>query len=323
MQTSLLDIHSLLEAFRLNVFPSQVAFDRRYIRRESKLIYKGGDSFAVSEIVGYKNMKEFKEKVSPYILRRSASDVEEDLPEISIQTEWLSMTPKQKKYYDQARSGVLEIFKERVTSSGDIQRRRMKINSHFHHIQYACDSTWSFDKNDLESSKIEWIIRQLKNSLKNEKVVVFSRYLNPVYHLTQRLNEEGIGVRQFIGSSSMSDKDKLKAKDDFWSDDSVRVLVGTSALVRGLNLQKSAYMIMINQISSNPSSVEQLIGRIRRIGSEHSKVILINLLIENSVEGRLLKRAKAKAAIPGWLFDEKVELFEQLSDDELLELIRE
>ena len=67
----------------------------------------------------------------------------------------------------------------------------------------------------------------------------------------------------------------------------------------------------------------QLLGRIRRMGSEHSTVFLINLLTVDTIEEKLQKLMERRQALPDFVFDEKSDIFSELSDAELMALIQE
>jgi len=100
------------------------------------------------------------------------------------------------------------------------------------------------------------------------------------------------------------------------------VLVGTTAIERALNLQKSAYLINVNQLW-NPQRMEQLLGRIRRFGSEHARVVVVNLLCSDTVEQKMQKILSERAAVADYVFNETNELFEALTDEQLIALIQD
>lgn len=311
IQTSLLDMHSLMETLRMNVFGPLPAFENRYVRREPVKFRKGHSWIHTTKIIGYKNMREFKARIKPFILRRKLGEVEAQMPDIQAQDVWLTLPKVQRDYYNQARKGIIELYE-----AGD--RRQMR--AHFHHLQYACDTTLAFSEDRPSSVKIDWLMNELLHDLKGQKVIIFSKYKIGIEHLMQRLEAEDIGARRYTGDEPK--EVRAEALDLFWNDPSMQVLVGTAALERGLNLQKSAYMIALNQMW-NPQRMTQLVGRIRRIGSEHSKVFMINLLTEDTIEEKMQKVLEERAAVPDYVFGETTELFDKLSDEELISLIQE
>lgn len=314
IQKSIEDMHSLMEAFRLNIFGPLPAFNRRYIRREPITFRKGRRLIHLTKIVGYQNMGEFKERCRPFFIRRKPNDVEAEMPELVVEDVWLTPSADQAKAYQESRGKTLK------EEGSPAQGRLLRVKQGFHAMQGACDSTYAVNPDNPKSVKLDWIMNTLENDLTDEKVIVFSQWKPVLFHLQKLLEEAQIGHRVFTGDQGNAEKDI--AYDDFWNDDGVRVLLGTTALERSLNLQRSAYLIAINQIW-NPKRMEQLAGRIRRMGSEHSTCYLINLLTEGTIEERLHLKMAAESAAGDYTFSEESDLFEALSEAELLALIRE
>ncbi len=158
----------------------------------------------------------------------------------------------------------------------------------------------------------------LKNDLANEKVIVFAWYLPTVADVDKMLTEAGIG-HVVITSEVKADKDALKYR--FETEPDCRVLVGTTAIELGLNLQIGSYIVALDQFY-NPTRTEQLIGRIRRIGSQYNRVVYVQLLVsDDTIENRIPLILEQKAALASHMFGEQSEIFPQLSKDDLRRLI--
>ena len=312
IQTSLLDMHSILETLRMSVFGPLPAFERRYVRREPVRFRRGNSFVQTTKIVGYRNVREFKQRISPFILRRRAVDVSAEMPDVAVENVWLDLPPIQRRHYHQSRRGIIDLF-----NTGE----RMQARASFHHLQMACDTTMAFDPTSTSTSvKLDWLIDRLSHDLRHEKVVVFIKYKVTIRDAMDRMRKAGIHALQYTGDESQ--EDRAFAVKAFWDEPTMQVLIGTSALERSLNLQKSAYLVAVNQLW-NPQRMDQLFGRIRRLGSEHSKVVMINLLIRETIEERLHRLLSERAAIADYVFDETSELFEKLSDEQLMSLIQE
>jgi superfamily II DNA or RNA helicase len=82
----------------------------------------------------------------------------------------------------------------------------------------------------------------------------------------------------------------------------IDILICTDAAAEGLNLQ-SADLLINYDLPWNPMKVEQRIGRIDRIGQQHSKIYVLNLCYVGSAEeivyGRLLDRLSHARLIVG------------------------
>ena len=92
------------------------------------------------------------------------------------------------------------------------------------------------------------------------------------------------------------------------------------AIERGLNLQFAGYLICLDSMF-NPQRMEQLLGRLRRIGSSHNQVMFIRLVSTGTVEEKLESLLSTRAAISDYVLDEESELFDKLSTAELMALL--
>ncbi|MEO0339021.1 MAG: DEAD/DEAH box helicase, partial [Bacteroidota bacterium] len=86
-------------------------------------------------------------------------------------------------------------------------------------------------------------------------------------------------VQVFHGSVSKLKRERIK--QDFLAG-KVKVLIGTSTMREGVDLQKVGSTMYICHIDWNPTDVHQLFGRIWRFGNRFSHVRLVIPLIENS-----------------------------------------
>lgn len=314
-ETSLLDLHSQLEALHMGVFGELSSFEHRHVRREPVRVKRGSMVYSQHVIVGYRNVDEFKERIRPFILRRRATDpeIEAELPGVTSETVWLELPPEQRRRYEEARRGIIKQYKD--------GQRGLTLRAHFHHVQQACDSTIAFGDEDPVSVKLDWILNALQGDLAEDKVVVFSQYKATLRDFERRLSEAKIGYVTYTGD--VSDDDRDAAVQAFWHDPQTRVIMGTSALERGLNLQRSAFLININMLW-NPQRMVQLIGRLRRIGSEHARVVAINLMTADTLEGKVYERVSERAAVSEFVLDDEAGtdgLFDSIPEYQLMTLL--
>ena len=143
VQTSLLDLHSLIEATQLPIFGNRWSFDNKYIEREPPPPFLRNKKGRVpGKITGYKNLADVKEKMHPYILRRTRHQVDAEMPEVVYQKEYLELHPRQKKLYNECRVDILQqsesILSNRKLSPAQQQKA---IAGNFHKLQYLANST--------------------------------------------------------------------------------------------------------------------------------------------------------------------------------------
>jgi len=86
----------------------------------------------------------------------------------------------------------------------------------------------------------------------------------------------------------MDKKQKARAINAFKVGDK-RIIIATKAMERGHNLQNAAVVINAD-VPFNPASLAQRIGRVRRLGSQHDTVRMINLIAAGTIEETLIRR---------------------------------
>jgi hypothetical protein len=78
----------------------------------------------------------------------------------------------------------------------------------------------------------------------------------------------------------------------------VHVIVSTEAGAEGVNLQVANVLVNYD-LPWNPMVLEQRIGRVQRLGSEHASVTIVNLVVAKSVEERVVARLAEKLQMIG------------------------
>lgn len=312
IQNSLLDLHSILEALGLKqVFGSKTAFDRHYhehtieqIRTRSRTIYK-------KKVVGYKNTEDLKKKLDPYYLRRTYKDVNIKMPELQSQVKYVELTPEQKQLYDQVKRGFAKLTPN--SPPKEIKAAALKLRQ-------VCTSTASAGSSIDSSGKFDWLLKTLLSDWADSKVVIFSNWKSSISALEKRFESSGIGYVSLTGDDSSQTSREAKRKK-FWDDPKTRVLIGTTAIEKSLNLQCSNIQVNLDMLY-NPSRHQQLAGRVHRAGSIHDEAWVFSLLAKDTIEEHVMNLLKHKQAISDHIFDDTSTVFDQLSTAELYRLIR-
>jgi len=117
-----------------------------------------------------------------------------------------------------------------------------------------------------------------------KKVVLFAFYKNTLHYLADRLQAEGIASVIVHGGM-----DKQQALKEFEDPKGPNILLSSEVASEGVDLQFSSLLINYD-LPWNPAKIEQRIGRIDRIGQEASKILIWNLLYEDTVDDRVYSR---------------------------------
>lgn len=148
------------------------------------------------------------------------------------------------------------------------------------------------------------------------KVVVFSFFRRTLEYLHAELTAAGIANRMIHGLFSVRDRED--AIDEFLDDPSIMVLLTSEVGGEGIDLQKASAVVNYD-LPWNPMVVEQRIGRIDRIGQRAEVIQIVNLVLGDSIEERILARLFQKIGV----FERSIGELDDILGDEVRELTRD
>ena len=180
-----------------------------------------------------------------------------------LQGESVESEPTQRTETEQQTGGLIALLRDIARHCGDFERLA------------------------TEDSKLAALVKNLKAYWREnagKKVVLFAFYRNTLYYLAQRLTEAGI--RSVVLHGGM---DKAQVLRSFEDDESVQVLLSSEVASEGVDLQFSSLLVNYD-LPWNPARIEQRIGRIDRIGQSESKILIWNLVYEDTLDERVHER---------------------------------
>ena len=136
------------------------------------------------------------------------------------------------------------------------------------------------------------LIKQLKSENPEKwRLVIFTGRKETQTTIELFLENSGFKVGIVNGSSGSRNADTLKAFRE--NPPKLRIIVSTEAGAEGINLQV-ANMLVNYDLPWNPMIVEQRIGRIQRLASEHQNIAVFNVMLSGTFEeyivGRLMEK---------------------------------
>ena len=316
----LTDMHATLDLVGgREVFGSETNFKKMFTQEELISVeVRGGGHKAVRRVVGYQNIGRFKELIAPMVLRRTAADLDDvEMPAISMSTVWLDLHPAQRAKYKEIQDGILTIIK-----SGRLAEvKQLEAVTIFLKASSVCTGLAAIGEDDLPgtSVKLDWIMDSLQGDLAEEKVVVFIHNRSMIAAAQKRLTEAGIDFVTISGADSNPTR-RAASIQKFWDDPNCRVLVGSQSLEASLNLQCARHLIMADTLH-NPARVQQMVGRVSRVGSAFKTVYIHHLLTRNTIEEGFLDKLEREQALLTAVWDVASDIFEALPPAELLRLI--
>jgi superfamily II DNA or RNA helicase len=128
------------------------------------------------------------------------------------------------------------------------------------------------------------------------RMVVFTGRLETQTTIQAFLEERGLKVGIINGSSGQRNQNTIAS---FWNNPpACHVIVSTEAGSEGVNLQVANVLVNFD-LPWNPMILEQRIGRIQRLASEHASVSILNIILKGTFEeyivGRLMEKLQMAA----------------------------
>ena len=205
VQTSLLDLHSIVEATQVPIFGNKWSFDNKYIEREPPPPFMRNKKGRVpGKIIGYKNLSDVKEKMHPYILRRTRHEVDAEMPEVVYQKEYLELYPRQKKLYNECRADLLQqsesILADRKLTSAQQQKA---IAGNFHKLQYLANSTI---QTSVAETKVNTHYKRLCEQLSKDLVPDLRADLGNDYETLKRESNKIVKVLREVRNLELRNK---------------------------------------------------------------------------------------------------------------------
>jgi hypothetical protein len=300
------------------IFGPLPAFSARYLRKEKISIWTpSGKKKTVEKTTGFRNLTDLKTRLAPVFLRRNYEDLEDiRMPAIMPpENVWLELHPAQRAKYAELQEGVLRIRRE--------QGEEVKYTAamaKFNYGQEICAGLPALGEPDgpEASSKLDWLMQKLTGEWEDRKIVTLIKNVGLVRAFQNRLDAENVGWEVIWGPERKAEVRKA-SQDRFWRDPSCRVMMGTAAMERSLNLQISNIIVFVDTVL-NPARVTQTVGRIRRPGP-HEHIFVFSLFCRDTQEEGYLNVLRRRQAVADAINDEQSELYEALSPMELLALI--
>ncbi|MFK7894141.1 MAG: DEAD/DEAH box helicase [Granulosicoccus sp.] len=239
---------------------------------------------------GYKNLDRLHAELQPYILRRTKSEVEGDLPPCSVRTLMVPMSEEQRDMYAGFEAKVarlMSIAKRRALLPDESKRLHIALGC----MRMSCDSGYILDKACHAAPKLdafEPLLAELVAS--DHKLIVFSEWTRMLELLQKRL--EARGVDYALHTGSVPQKKRRIEINRFKQDPGCRVFLSSESGGAGLNLQVADVVVNLD-LPWNPAKLAQRIARAWRKHQTRS-VQVMNFVAENTIEEGMLTRLEAK-----------------------------
>ena len=275
-------------------FTSYYAFRNRYA--EMKTMHIRGRSIQVVD--QFKNLGELSETVKTFSERVLKEDCL-DLPPKIFMKRYISLTPDQKKIYEQMKKQAIAVLNGKVTTTMTVLTQLMRLH------QITCGHFTADDGSTqpVNSNRLNELMDVLAET--EGKAIIWANYQLSVGEIIQRIIKEyGEGSYvHYYGLTSQEDRQDNIRK--FQNDPKCRFIIGTP--------QTGGYGITLTQAHtviyySNGYDLEKRLqseDRAHRIG-QNKTVTYIDMIAEDTVDEKIVEALRKKINIASEVMGEEL-----------------
>ena len=140
---------------------------------------------------------------------------------------------------------------------------------------------------DTKFERFEDTLRNLLDEDPDCKALVFTFFKGTAEYLLKRLSQGGVSAQTIHGG--IPPEERQRRIDEFRNRDDVRIMVSTEVGAEGLDFEFCGALFNYD-LPWNPMRVEQRIGRIDRLGQHHKRILIYNMVIDDTIETRIFDR---------------------------------
>ena len=248
--------------------------------------------FGNKQITGSKNLEVLREEIANCSIRRTLYDVRKDIPELTIDVEYLEMDEDQQKFYEAIKEGVKEEADKIELKAGNLLALTTRLRQ-----ATACPSVLTTQ--DVESIKVNRAFEYIEELCsQGEKVVVFSMFKEPLNQLASKLD----GFRFSLNTGDTPDVIAFQNMIRFQEDQNEQIFLGTFGKCgTGFTLNSSMYLICVDTPYTY-SLFEQGFQRVYRVNNTRPAFIKV-LVCSETIDERFQQIVETKKELGEYLVD--------------------
>ena len=275
-------------------FTSYYAFRNRYA--EMKTMHLRGRSIQV--VSEFKNLGELSKTVKNFSYRVLKEDCL-DLPPKNFIKRYVSLTPDQKKIYEQMKKAAMAVLNGKVTTTMTVLTQLMRLH------QITCGHFTADDGSiqSVESNRLNELMNVLQET--EGKAIIWANYQLSVGEIIQRIIKE-YGKDSYVHYYGLTpQEDRQDNIRKFQNNPECKFLIGTP--------QTGGYGITLTQANtviyySNGYDLEKRLqseDRAHRIGQKKT-VTYVDLICEDTVDEKIVKALRDKINIASEVMGEEL-----------------
>jgi SNF2 family DNA or RNA helicase len=258
-----------------------------------------------------------RRKIEPFVMRRTKDEVLKELPPLTETLVPVTMTPKQKTFYEEARKkALIELANAENNYLMVMLPHLMKLRRIACHPEAGNPET----TDPLLSGKFQHlndILNELEAS--SSAVLIFSQFTDILKICGRLLKNLGHDFHYLDGSTPLKKRDKIVTS--FQSGEKSFFLISLKAGGTALTLHRADTVIHLDPWW-NPAVERQASDRAHRIGQKQ-KVFVYKLYSENSIEEKVLELQAIKKELFDNIFGEGMKNSGNITREQIKKLLEE
>ena len=238
---------------------------------------------------------ELRERISPFVLRRSKYEVLDELPEKISYEKMVTLSPEEMQIYEKIRHDAEVKFKRHKTAAERKEANALDLSffRELMRLRRLSDSvSLVFPEWTRGSSKIS-ALKDMVLTLgadRSNRTIIFSQFTGFLSQIRVMMAETGMEYFYLDGQTPEDERDRLVCR--FQKGECRFFLISLMAGGLGLNLTAANHVILMEPWW-NPAVEEQAEDRAYRIGQSRN-VTVIRLVSANTIEEKMLQLHERK-----------------------------
>jgi len=310
IENSLLDLWSIFDFLMPGYLGPSADFKKRY-------------EIPISKQQDVAAQNRLRDRVKPFILRRTKSEVAKELPAKLEQVAFCELTDEQKEVYQKILEQGRRNVQEFSTNNGQSKEKsRLAVLTALMRLRQVCchlgllpslpDQVWK-----EPSAKLDYFFELYEQAIDGgHRMLVFSQFVSMLKLLEEQLKARSIRYC-YLDGSTLDRKGQIR---QFQEDDGIPLfLISLKAGGTGINLT-GADMVVHFDPWWNPAVEEQATARAHRIGQSRI-VSSYKLIARGTVEEKIVNLQKKKSELVANTLVSEEAFIRNLSWDELQSLL--
>ncbi len=265
--------------------------------------------------------EKLKRKIAPFMLRRNKDEVLDELPEKIEIVQKVTFGKKQAMLYENVRLTMEQKVRDVVADKGLSRSHITILDALLKLRQICCDPSLlsiSEAAKVKESAKLETLFELVDELLaEGRKILIFSQFTSMLKIIQEALEKKSINYALLTGQT----RKREEVIENFKKPECNIFLISLKAGGVGLNLVEADTVIHYDPWW-NPAVENQATDRTHRIGQTKT-VFVYKLVVENSIEEKILKLQEKKKSLQEGLYDKGKEEREKFDAEDLINLLSE